>query len=150
MIFLCIKEGNNNLLQRHKVTEGKMWFFQQEIWSDGWNLNNQTLNNYLKKKKINELPMKKGPTAILSPLFLELLDCHDSISQLASVGECKPRYLKGVLGAALTNSPFAEHITKSYVYKKLLEKIPAIIHQSKSIQFEAPCSSWKTYPNINL
>ncbi len=96
----------------------------------GHNLNKQTLNNFIKKQKINELTMKKGPKANLPPWFLELFDCHVSMSQFASVGECKPIHLKENVGAAINSSLLAEHITTNYVDKKSMEKVPVAIQQS--------------------
>ncbi len=113
-------------------------------------LNKTTLRNYIASKRVGVSPLKKGPKPTLPPKFLDLLSCHISMRQLSGEGECKPKDLKGIIGAAIANTPLEDELSSEYVYKKLMEKFPNTVRQSKAMKVEDRRSNWTTYPNINL
>ncbi len=70
--------------------------------------------------------------------------------QLSCENECKPKHLKGIIGAAIANTPSEDELSLEYVYKKLMEKFPHTVQQSKAMKVEDRRSNWTTYLNINL
>ncbi len=116
----------------------------------GRSINRMTLSNYNKKKIINKSPIKQGPKPALPSNLLDLLQCHVSMCQLSGTGECRPKSMKAIIGAAIKNTPFKDRLSVEYIYKKLRHHYPDKIQQSKAMKVEDWRMNWTTYANLNL
>ncbi len=94
-------------------------------------------------------PLKRGPKPSLPPVLLELLQVHVSMCQLSGNGECKPKKLKAIIGAAISNDPFKNILTVDYIYNQLKVRFPNLVQQSKVMQVEDRRMNWSTFPNLN-
>lgn len=107
-----------------------------------------TLYNYVNNSLIGSSPRKKGPAPVLPPQFLDLLDCHVSMTQLQGTEETKPRMLKALIGAALKGTQF-ESMSEDYIYTMFRRKYPETVHPAKAMEMEERRMLWTTFPNLN-
>lgn len=94
--------------------------------------------------------LKKGPSVSLPPVLLELIYAHVSMSQLSGNGECKPRKVMGLIGAAIANTEYYSKFSVLYVYRNLRERFADTVQESKVMNVEDCCMNWTTYPNLNI
>ena len=111
-------------------------------------LTKSTLHNYVKKKKIAVSPDRRGPAPRLPLAFWDLLDAHIDVTQLEGNQECKPRHLKALIGASLTNTEFSD-LSVEKIYKRFRIKYPDTVSPTRAMEMEERRSLWTTYPNLN-
>ena len=107
-----------------------------------------TLHTYVNNANIGTSPMKRGPAPSLPPQFLELLNCHVSMTQLEGKEETKPRMLKALIGAALKGTEF-ESMSEDYIYTLFRQRYPDTVCPSKAMEMEERRMLWTTFPNLN-
>ncbi len=117
-----------------------------------WQLTHETIRKYCDPNhpgQVDSSPLKQGPKPTLPPLFLDLLQSHVSMCQLSGNGECKPKRLKAIIGAAIANTKYKDELTVEYIYRELKNKFPETVQQSKPMQIKDCWMNWTTYPNLN-
>ncbi len=56
--------------------------------------------------------------------------------KLSGNGECKPKKLNAIIGAAIENAPFREYLSMDYTYQQLQLGFPNTMQQSKTMQVD--------------
>lgn len=149
MLFLCPKGIKLQIFTWQHFIWHNVLKISQKIWNPWVPMSEKlTMHNYICQKKADSSPVKKRPKASLHPKFLEPHKCHLSMRQLSEKGECWPKEIKRIIGAATENTPLQEELTSNYVYKKWRDS-PAPL-KKKAFKVDNYCSLWMTCPNINL
>ncbi len=115
----------------------KMMNDKYNLPEGGKRLNRMTLMNYCKLEC--ELVDTSPPSASLPPVLLELIDANIPMSQLSGNEECKPRKVKGLIGAAIANTEYYRKFSVLYVHRKLRKRFADTIKESKVTNAEDCC-----------
>ena len=111
-------------------------------------ISKQTLSNYMKRGKINESPLKRGPPAKIPTCLLEMVDAHVSMMQVAGTEHTRPRLIRALISAAIMNTNWADCASVKYIFEKLKRNYPETIEPSKTNEVDDHRANWTTYPNI--